>query len=211
MKILSEEKLTQEEIGETREEKPGETKETLGQSIGKPDVFQDLEQQLQAKNEELEQLNQRFLRLSADFANFRKRSSLEITDIRRYAAENLVQDLLPVLDNFERALDSAHDLPENIFTGINMIYRQFLHVLQEKGLQQIDAAGKQFDPAFHDAFEQVETQDQANGVIIEEIQKGYRLHQKVLRPALVRVAKNSKQNSLETNTIVQEKEEGKNE
>ena len=150
----------------------------------------DLNEQFEAKQQELEEALQRYLRLAADFDNFRRRTRQEMEDVRKTAAAGLIGELLPVLDNFERALATARSLfPENVATGIEMIYRQLWHVLAQSGAQPLEAVGKPFDPAFHEAFEQVETDDAPEGTVIEEVQKGYLLHGKVLRPALVKVAR----------------------
>ncbi len=149
-----------------------------------------LRRELEGKNQEFEELHRRYLRLAADFENFRRRTSQELADQRQQAAARLLTNLLPVLDNFELALASARAvLPDNVVTGIDMIYRQFWGVLTQEGLQPIDAVGKPFDPAYHEAFEHVETEEHPDGTVISEVQKGYTLHGRVLRPALVRVAK----------------------
>jgi molecular chaperone GrpE len=150
----------------------------------------DLNEQFEAKQQELEDALQRYLRLAADFDNFRRRTRQEMDNVRKTAAEHLISELLPVLDNFERALAAARSLfPENVVTGIDMIYRQLWQVLAQSGVQLVEAAGKPFDPAFHQALEQVETDDAPEGTVIEEAQRGYLLHGKVLRPAMVKVAK----------------------
>ena len=150
----------------------------------------DLNEQLAAKQQELEDALQRYLRLAADFDNYRRRTRQEMDDLRKTAAEHLINDLLPVLDNFERALVSARSLlPENVATGIDMIYRQLWQVMTRAGVEEAPAEGKPFDPAFHEAFEQVETDEAPEGTVIEVVQKGFLLHGKVLRPALVKVAK----------------------
>jgi molecular chaperone GrpE len=155
-----------------------------------PDAALDLNEQFEAKQQELEEALQRYLRLAADFDNYRRRTRQEMEDVRKNAAEHLIGELLPVLDNFERALATARPLfPENVATGIDMIYRQLWHVLAQSGVQPVEAVGKPFDPAFHEAFEQVETDDAPEGTVIEEVQKGYLLHGKVLRPVLVKVAR----------------------
>jgi molecular chaperone GrpE len=160
-------------------------------SVAGPDSeVLELNEQLEAKQLELEEALQRYLRLAADFDNFRRRTRQEMEDIRKSAAEHLIRELLPVLDNFERALASARSIfPDNVVTGIDMIHRQLWHVLSQNGVQAMEAEGKPFDPAFHEAFEQVETDDVSEGTVLEEVQRGYLLHGKVLRPALVKVAK----------------------
>ncbi|MDH7577246.1 MAG: nucleotide exchange factor GrpE [Bacillota bacterium] len=156
------------------------------------DAQVELSRQLEVKQQELEEMWQRYLRLAADFENFRRRSQQEIDVIRRRGAEDLIRELLPVVDNFERALVSARALfPENVVTGVEMIYRQLWTVLSQAGLQVVEAGGRPFDPVYHEAFEQVETDEYPDGTVISEVQKGYLLRGKVLRPALVKVAKNT--------------------
>jgi len=180
----------------------GQETETVNVRPGQPDVMGgagaavpdnaalDLSEQLEAKQQELEEALQRYLRLAADFDNFRRRTRQEMEDVRKTAAAGLIGELLPVLDNFERALATARSLfPENVATGIDMIYRQLWHVLSQSGVQPLEAVGKSFDPVFHEAFEQVETDEAPEGTVMEEVQKGYLLHGKVLRPALVKVAR----------------------
>lgn len=164
--------------------------EGMAPAPGPENTVNEMNEQLEAKQKELEEALQRYLRLAADFDNFRRRTRQELDDVRKTAAERLIGELLPVLDNFERALASARSLfPDSVVTGIDMIYRQLWHVLEQSGAQPMDAAGQTFDPTRHEAFEQVETDDFPEGTVIEEVQKGYLLNGKVLRPALVRVAK----------------------
>jgi len=220
---LREKELIQEHDSENMEVEQGKTEEIeeeVSENLEEEVVIYEeernrleLEQQLKEKEAELEEINRRYLRLAADFENFRKRTRQEIEEIRRFAAEDLLQELLPVLDNFERALASARAVfPENVVTGIDMIYRQFLNVLGQNGLKPIEAVGKQFDPVYHEAFEQVETDEWPDGSVIEEVRKGYLLNERVLRPALVKVARNSAvAEDQEANAEIPEKEEGKNE
>ena len=164
--------------------------EGVAPAPGPENNVNELNEQLDAKQKELEEALQRYLRLAADFDNFRRRTRQELEEVRKTAAERLIGELLPVLDNFERALASARTaFPENVVTGIDMIHRQLWHVLEQSGAQLMGAAGQPFDPARHEAFEQVEADDLPEGTVIEEVQKGYLLNGKVLRPALVRVAK----------------------
>ncbi|NPV29237.1 MAG: nucleotide exchange factor GrpE [Firmicutes bacterium] len=169
-----------------------------------------LARQLEEKQQELEEMWQRYLRLAADFENFRRRSQQEIEAIRQRGTEDLLRELLPVLDNFERALASARALfPENVVTGIEMIHRQLWSVLGQAGLQPLEARGQPFDPVYHEAFEQEETDEWPDGTVISEIQKGYLLRGKVLRPALVKVAKNTSVLEAQPVGDATEKEDGK--
>lgn len=144
----------------------------------------------QEKEKKFNELQHRFLRLTADFDNYRRRTREETAEIRRTANERLIQEIIPIIDNFERALDAAKkELPDNLITGIDMIYRQFHMLLSQEGVEPIEAVGKPFDPVYEDAFDRQETTEYPEGTVVAEIKKGYLLQGKVLRPALVIVAK----------------------
>jgi molecular chaperone GrpE len=138
---------------------------------------------------ERDALAETLVRRQADFENYRKRIDRERKDESRRAQSHLIEDLLPVLDGFERAL-SAHDDPayEEYRKGLEIIYKQLWDTLARHGLERIDAAGKPFDPHVHLAIDRVETHDHPDGTVIEVLQQGYRIHDRVLRPSAVRVA-----------------------
>lgn len=143
--------------------------------------------QLQAERDELRQT---LIRRQADFENFRKRIDRERREDRERAVMRLAESLLPVLDNFERAL-AAHQDPayEDYRRGFEMIYRQLSDLLVEHGIVRMEnPAGQKFDPHLHHAFERVETSELPEGTVIGEVQAGYRFRDRVLRPAQVRVA-----------------------
>ncbi len=136
---------------------------------------------------------ERLLRTTADFDNFKKRAAREKQDSIRFASENLLQKLIPVLDNFDMALAAAQNTKggatESLQTGINMIYQQLKGVLVEAGLEEIDASGKAFDPNFHEAVSQKETDEVPEGQVVQQLRKGYKLRERLLRPASVIVAR----------------------
>jgi molecular chaperone GrpE len=140
---------------------------------------------LRAENEKL---RDQFLRSRADFENFRRRMEKEKGEFRRHAVADTLRDLLPVLDNFERALSVSTASVEDFRTGIEMIARQLADVLERTGLQPIDPAGEPFDPLFHEAIARVETDEAEPNSVFDVMQKGYMLHERLLRPAMVRVA-----------------------
>lgn len=131
----------------------------------------------------------RLIRLQADFENFRRRTRQEKEDLWKYAAEQLVMALLPVLDNFERAIKSEVKSVEDFKAGVEMIYRQLQDVLGAEGLSPIPAVGEQFDPSRHEAVMQEETAKHPENTVLAELRQGYYLKDKVIRPALVKVAK----------------------
>jgi len=145
---------------------------------------------------ELEQLKaekdeyyDRILRLTAEFENYKKRTRREFDGFRRYAAENVIQEILPVLDNFERALDSVSDGADDGFReGIEIIHRQLNEALGKAGLSPMEAVGQEFDPNLHEAVMPVQSDEHEEGTVVEEFQKGYTLFDKVIRHAKVSVS-----------------------
>jgi molecular chaperone GrpE len=135
----------------------------------------------------------RLLRATADFDNFKKRATREKQDAIKFANENLLQKLIPILDNFDMALSAAQntqtDGSESLQTGINMIYQQLKSVLAENGVEEVDAMGKPFDPNLHEAVSQKETDEAPEGQVVQQLRKGYKLKERLLRPASVIVAK----------------------
>ncbi|CAH8769666.1 nucleotide exchange factor GrpE [Paenibacillus dendritiformis] len=137
-----------------------------------------------------EELQQRLLRAQADFDNFRRRTVKEKEELAQYASSKLVTELLPVLDNFERALAAAQTGSEeqSFVKGVDMIFRQFMQVLEQEGVKAMNAVGEPFNPEFHQAIMQVESEEHEEGIVVEEVQKGYMLKDRVLRPAMVKVS-----------------------
>ncbi|MHB8719104.1 MAG: nucleotide exchange factor GrpE [Candidatus Dormibacteria bacterium] len=133
--------------------------------------------------------DQRYLRLAADFENFRRRKAQELSDRSRYASEEAARAMLPVLDNLRRAVDHAGSAdPADLLDGLHMVVREFEAALSSVGVTPIDSVGTPFDPAVHEALGGEEADGVAVDTVSEELQRGYRLHDRVLRPALVRVA-----------------------
>ena len=151
-----------------------------------------LSHQLLEKNEELHALNDKYLRLAAEFDNYKRRVQRDQSDTIRFANERLFKDLLPTLDNLERALQSGgreQALIEGLLEGVELTYKHFLDTLQKMGMKQVASVGELFDPAKHQAVGQVESLTVPENVIVDEYQKGYFLHDRILRPAMVTVAK----------------------
>lgn len=135
---------------------------------------------------------ERFVRLYADFENFKKRAQRERDDARRAATESVVTRMLPVVDNFEMALQAAHQpgtTVETLKAGVSMIQSQMRGVLGELGVEEISAVGQAFDPSLHDAVSQVETTEVPEGQVVQQVRKGYRCRDRLLRPASVVVAR----------------------
>jgi len=153
-----------------------------------PEQIEELRQKVAKSEEHWDRL----LRTTADLENFKKRAARERIDAIRNANESLLQKLLPVLDNFEMALAAASTEPasaQSLQTGIAMIHSQLKNALAEAGLEEIEAAGKPFDPNFHEAVAQKETSDVPEGQVVQQMRKGYRFRERLLRPASVIVAR----------------------
>ena len=134
--------------------------------------------------------NEKYVRLMAEFQNYKKRVAKEKNDIREYATEKLVMELLPVLDNFERALAaSAEDDPAGYAKGMELIFTQMVTELQKSGLTEVEAEGQDFDPTKHNAVMTEENEELESGKISKVLQKGYALNDKVIRPSMVAVTK----------------------
>ncbi|HMA60279.1 MAG TPA: nucleotide exchange factor GrpE [Halanaerobiales bacterium] len=147
----------------------------------------EIKQQLTEVTEEKDEYLNKLKRLKADFVNYRNRAKKEKQQIEAKTKIEIISSLLPVIDNFERALQSV-DEDSEFLSGVKMIHKQLIDVLKKEGLEVIDTEGKEFDPAYHEAVMQVEAEDVDSGFIVEEIQRGYMMEDKVVRPAMVKVA-----------------------
>ncbi len=138
---------------------------------------------------EIAALYDRLLRKQAELDNFRKRTQRERDEFRQIANESLIRELLPVLDGFQRALKQrAAAVPETFYQGMELIHRQLLEVLGRAGVEPMETSGQLFDPHYHQAVETVEDPDRRDQEIVGELQRGYMLNRRLLRPAIVRVA-----------------------
>jgi molecular chaperone GrpE len=141
------------------------------------------------KSDEYRELEDRYLRLAAEFDNYKKRMAKEYSRVLETSADETIRDLLTVVDDFERALAYENSDLESLRQGINLIYTKMMEMLKKRGLVKIKGKGEQFDPIYHHAVMQLETKEKEEGTIIEEVQKGYTINGRVLRPAQVVVAK----------------------
>ncbi|HTL73750.1 MAG TPA: nucleotide exchange factor GrpE [bacterium] len=149
--------------------------------------------ELQTRAAKADENWERLLRTTADFDNFKKRAAREKIEAAQYANYSLIQKLLPILDNFEMALAAAQNAQGDklaaLQSGVAMIQQQLKSALTETGLEEIDAAGKPFDPNFHEAVSEQESADTPEGHVLQQLRKGYKLKERLLRPATVIVAK----------------------
>ena len=135
----------------------------------------------------------KMMRLAADFDNYKKRNAKEYENIRKYAAENIIKELIPIVDNFERAIESANESKDvnSLLGGIKLILNQMMNLLEKEGVIRIKAVGEIFDPNIHEAVMHIASDEYPENVIIQELQKGYILRDRVVRPAMVSVSKGS--------------------
>ncbi len=149
------------------------------------------EEALAVTTKELERLQDRLLRLQAEFENYKRRMARERAEFVKFANEELLLEFLPILDNLERAVSAARAEAAStpLLEGIEMVVRLFRSTLEKFGVEPIEALGQPFDPGFHQAVAQVESRDGQENLVVEEIQRGYRLEGRVLRAAMVRISR----------------------
>jgi molecular chaperone GrpE len=145
------------------------------------------ESESELKDKQLEEINNKLLRLQADFLNYKTRTEKEKFKYYNDAIEDLVCEMLPILDNFERALENLES-DENLSQGVEMILNQFINLLKKYGVEEIDALGKKFDPKLHHGVS-TEESDEEEDIVVEVFQKGYKLKDKVIRPSMVKISK----------------------
>ena len=156
-----------------------------------PDAPEDAEEKLRSAEAEAKETYDRFLRVSAEFDNYKKRSKREMSDFRKYANEAFIREMLPVVDNLERAIASGSDSKDvdSLLEGIELTLKDILKIFERFAVEPIEAAGAPFDPAFHQAVMQEETGAQPENTVIKELQRGYTIHDRLLRPTMVVVSK----------------------
>lgn len=177
---INEAETQQEEVKPAAEEAAEESAETQEQAV-------DETENLKA---EIEEKKNQYLRLQADFENFRRRTRQEKEELGNVVTQTILKDMLPLLDNFERALASDNKDSEGFHKGVEMIYNQFAEALKKNGLEYIETEGKKFDPNFHQAVMRVQNPDLEDETIAAELQKGYIVKGRVVRPSMVQVVSN---------------------
>lgn len=178
----------EEELTEKAEETAEEIPAQEAGDVQEPSA--EAQAELDKLRAEAEEHKQRLLRTQADYDNFRRRTVKEKEELGKYASAKLITELLPVIDNFERALGLVNDSEEvaSYAKGVEMIFRQLEGILKAEGLSAMESVGTPFNPEFHQAIMQVESDEYEEGTVVEEVQKGYILKDKVLRPAMVKVS-----------------------
>lgn len=145
--------------------------------------------EIQRLQQELDDRQSRLLRLQADLENYRRRVRLDQEAAAKYRAQSLIENILPAIDNFARALniEAKEEETKQLLKGVEMAYRQLLDALKTEGLEVIEAVGKEFNPNFHQAVMQVEDSNYDSNIVVDELQKGYILKDRVIRPTMVKV------------------------
>lgn len=190
--------MEEKEVTGVEEEKPLENEEEIqDEAVFDSEVTEEsasdvdiskLEEELAKANQEKEELYQKLLRTQAEFENYKKRSLKEREAERKYKAQDFVTELLPAIDNFERALQvETTDANKSLLDGISMVYRQLVDALKSQGVEPIETVGKEFDPNIHQAVMQVEEEGFDPNTVVEELQKGYMMKDRVIRHAMVKV------------------------
>jgi molecular chaperone GrpE len=164
---------------------------------GEDERLKELEAKLEAKEKESVENYDRLLRASAEFDNFKKRSSREMEEFRKFANQSLIKEMLSVVDNLELAMNSTNGhktIDKDLLQGLEMTHKEILKVFEKFKVKPIDAKGQPFDPTFHEAVMQEETGDSPKNTVINELQRGYMIHDRLLRPSMVVVAKPKENN-----------------
>lgn len=185
---IDEAEAAQEDAAEGSEEEAPE--EAASEGAAMQEEIEALKGQVEKLTGDLQEKKDRLLRLQADFDNFRRRSAKEREEISAFVTQNFCKDMLPLLDNFERAMAAETKDVEAFQKGVEMIFTQFQEVLKKNGLEQIEAVGQKFDPNFHQAVMRVEDPEKEDDTVAQELQKGYMVKGRVIRPSMVQVVSN---------------------
>lgn len=189
---MTEERNTEQELNSQTEEETVEevfAENEASENTEEMPAQDPIEQKVAELEGKLEEADNRYLRLQADFDNFRRRSRIELEASAKYRAQSIISDLLPAIDNFERALkmDVDNEQAKSLKQGVEMVYRSLLDALKNEGVEVIEAVGKEFDPHLHQAVMQAEDENFGPNIVVEEFQKGYMLKDRIIRPAMVKV------------------------
>ena len=182
--------MTNEDIKKDNLDENKELENENIEDVVKEDEVQDESQEVtndSSDDEKYQDLMDKFMRLQADFANYKRRTEAQKTEYVELGVKKVVNDLLPVLDNFERALDSIEE-KDSTYDGILMIKNQLTDVLKKEGIVEMKALGEEFDPTYHHAVLTEDSDEYDSGYVIEVLQKGYLINDKTLRPAMVKVS-----------------------
>jgi molecular chaperone GrpE len=189
---VTEERNTEQELNSQTEEETVEevfAENEASENTEEMPAQDPMEQKVAELEGKLDEADNRYLRLQADFDNFRRRSRIELEASAKYRAQSIISDLLPAIDNLERALkmDVDNEQAKSLKQGVEMVYRSLIDALKNEGVEVIEAVGKEFDPHLHQAVMQAEDENFGPNIVVEEFQKGYMLKDRIIRPAMVKV------------------------
>ncbi len=172
------------------------------------DETEALQNQLTQALEESKSHQEQYLRTLADMENLRKRTQRDKEELAKFANESILREILPVIDNLERAVEHAEqaESDDGLFEGVQLTLTQFSQLLDKFGVEPVDAIGQPFDPAYHQAMGLLESEDHPANTVVQQMQKGYQLNKRLLRPAFVMLAKTPAAVENEENTIEEDKE-----
>ncbi|MGM0453453.1 MAG: nucleotide exchange factor GrpE [Thermodesulfobacteriota bacterium] len=189
---------------ENTEQSPEKSRDAEGKGKSK-DELESVKEELDTVKQEAAETYDRLLRMTADFENYKKRSQRDREDQKKFANESLIKDLLPVIDNLERALVAAKEQQSsdaghggNMVEGVEMTLNEIVKILKDYNVTAVEAQGKPFDPTYHEAVMQEESDQYPENTVINELQKGYMLHDRLIRPAMVVVSKGGSSHTNET-------------
>lgn len=174
------------------------------------DPLKEMEDKVESIKQEAKENHDRLLRVSAEFENYQKRAAREMNDFRKFANESFVKAMLPVVDNLDRAIESSSNdkhADSSMLEGVNMTLKEILKVFEQFGVKPFESVGKTFDPSLHQAVMQEETETHPENSVVKELQKGYMMHDRLLRPAMVVVSKTKTAPENQKNTDQEEKKE----
>ncbi len=213
-KRVGKEKETDQQEGIIRVAGEEQTSQVEGAEAEEKAELSELEQlkaKLAEKEKEAEENYERMLRAQADLENYKKRALREKAELFNYRHEELIKELLPILDNLERAIENTKKSQDclALIEGIELTWKQFIHCLEKFGVKSISSLGEKFDPGLQEAMSQIESGDHAPNTVIEEVQKGYLLKDRLLRPSLVVVSRQPEGTEVATGKEVEEEDQEK--
>jgi molecular chaperone GrpE len=197
------------DIEDKIDEKNESPKEDTEDKVETVDPIKALEEKLGAVEKEAKENYDRWLRVSAEFENYQKRAAREMNDFRKFANERFVTAMLPVVDNLDRAIESSNNdehADRSMLEGVNMTLKEILKVFEQFNVKPFESLGKTFDPSLHQAIMQEETEGHPENSVVKELQKGYMMHDRLLRPAMVVVSKTKTKPEHQNNNKEEKKE-----
>jgi len=174
------------------------------------DPIKDMERKIESLKKEAKENHDRMLRMAAEFENYKKRATREMNDFRKFANENFVKAMLPVVDNLDRAIESSSNdknANNSVVEGVSMTLKEILKVFEEFNVKPFESLGKPFDPNFHQAVMQEQGETYPDNTVIKELQKGYMIHDRLLRPAMVVVSKKKAEHENHQNSTQKKEDE----